>query len=453
MAIDLEQPGSISDLQELVIDNIKHWDVEKQKLVPIHLTLSGNSIKIFIKATRETQTIQFFGERKMKCSIELDMQSSTHTVMLMDDTTLMFLMSEKQFQLISEYFDNINLANLVLYSKKVNEVLAELFEHIDELIDITIRFIEDQPPGFFTSFINIMLLEHHIYNVHPEKYEQLLLSSQFLRERFVYNNQSLIKSNQGVIESFFSHDFKFFQRLLSEKSEDIDLLVAYLFLMNIVLQRNAFKWRDEHSKNFEDIETENIDILINRFLALENNNFTDVDAQGTFFFYLHHLGKFDIQNKMLDNMERYHIMLAEQIETVKFKNFKNRLHLKPGEKRYSINDVDMMNGQEFEFFLALLFSKMAYQTEITKASGDQGIDVIAEKNGQRIGIQAKCYSSTVGNSAIQEAVAGKAFYKLDKVIVVTNNFFSDSAIQLAQSNGVILWDRSLLKEKITEVLN
>ena len=115
---------------------------------------------------------------------------------------------------------------------------------------------------------------------------------------------------------------------------------------------------------------------------------------------------------------------------------------------YTIDDIDLMNGTEFEELIAKLFKKMGYDVEVTKASGDQGIDVLATKNGFKYGIQAKCYSSQVGNSAIQEAVAGKAFYSLSKVIVVTNNFFTKSAIKLAEANNVILWDRNILTNKL-----
>ena len=116
--------------------------------------------------------------------------------------------------------------------------------------------------------------------------------------------------------------------------------------------------------------------------------------------------------------------------------------------KYSIDDIDVMTGLEFENFISKLFIQMGYSAYTTKASGDQGIDVIAEKNGIKYGIQAKCYSVSVGNSSIQEAVAGKAYYSLDKVIVITNNIFTKAAIDLAQKNGVILWDRNVLKEKL-----
>ncbi len=115
---------------------------------------------------------------------------------------------------------------------------------------------------------------------------------------------------------------------------------------------------------------------------------------------------------------------------------------------YTIEDVDEMTGTEFEVLVANLFHSMRFSVQITKSTGDQGIDVIAEKNGIKYGIQAKCYSGSVGNSAIQEAVAGKQFYGLDKVFVVTNNKFTKSAIKLAQSNDVVLWDRNILTEKL-----
>ena len=110
-----------------------------------------------------------------------------------------------------------------------------------------------------------------------------------------------------------------------------------------------------------------------------------------------------------------------------------------------------MAGIEFEVFVAELFKKMGYKASVTKASGDQGIDVVAEKNGVRYGIQAKCYSSNVSNSAVQEVVAGISFYKCDRAIVVTNNYFTSSAIDLAKANSVVLWNREMLKQKIVDL--
>ena len=80
------------------------------------------------------------------------------------------------------------------------------------------------------------------------------------------------------------------------------------------------------------------------------------------------------------------------------------------------------------------------------------VDVIAEKGDVKIAIQTKCYNGVVGNSAIQEIVAGMKYYDADKAMVITNSTFTRSAIELADKNDVQLWDRKTLIEKIDEVL-
>ena len=116
--------------------------------------------------------------------------------------------------------------------------------------------------------------------------------------------------------------------------------------------------------------------------------------------------------------------------------------------RKSLFRIDRMKGVEFEEFLKDLYIRLGYSVETTKKSGDQGIDLIIKKHFKRIGIQVKRYSSTVGNSAVQEAVAGKRYYKLDRICVITNRSFTRSAKELARVNKVELIDRNELKKLI-----
>ncbi len=113
-----------------------------------------------------------------------------------------------------------------------------------------------------------------------------------------------------------------------------------------------------------------------------------------------------------------------------------------------IDLIDQMDGRQFELYIADLFKKKGYKAVATQSSGDFGIDVILEKDFFKIGIQTKCYSNKVSNSAVQEAVAAKKHYNLDKVMVITNNYFTPSAIQLAKDNNVALWNRDKLIEEI-----
>lgn len=104
--------------------------------------------------------------------------------------------------------------------------------------------------------------------------------------------------------------------------------------------------------------------------------------------------------------------------------------------------VDAMNGYEFEKFLAEIFQTIGYDVEGTKLSGDQGADLFATRFGKKVVIQAKNYSGSVGNSAVQEAISAKAFYACDEAMVVTNSYFTKSAIELATSAAVRLVGRA-----------
>lgn len=119
-------------------------------------------------------------------------------------------------------------------------------------------------------------------------------------------------------------------------------------------------------------------------------------------------------------------------------------------RHVDIEGIDEMNGDEFEQAVCRLFCKMGYSAYVTKQSGDQGVDVVAERGSVRIGIQAKRYGYPVGNSAVQETIAGRAFYGCTSSMVITNSTFTKSAIELARVNSVVLWDRAALQKKLME---
>lgn len=124
-----------------------------------------------------------------------------------------------------------------------------------------------------------------------------------------------------------------------------------------------------------------------------------------------------------------------------------RLYRRFFEKYQSFEKIDAMKGEEFELFSAGLLARLGFkEIETTEISGDQGIDLFATFQGERYGFQCKRWRSSVGNSAVQEAHAGKAYYKLDRAIVITNSRFTQSAKALAKETNVELWDRQILRE-------
>lgn len=112
-------------------------------------------------------------------------------------------------------------------------------------------------------------------------------------------------------------------------------------------------------------------------------------------------------------------------------------------------DFDNMEGHEFEYYCAdILKSNGFSNVEVTQGSGDHGIDILAEKDGITYAIQCKCYSSNIGNAAVQQAHSGKSIYKRDIAVVLTNQYFTSQAKEEASELGVKLWDRDKLQELI-----
>ena len=109
--------------------------------------------------------------------------------------------------------------------------------------------------------------------------------------------------------------------------------------------------------------------------------------------------------------------------------------------------VDRMTGPQFEQWCAALLRRNGFNpVRVMGGSGDQGMDVMGMRHGQKWLIQCKRYNKPVGNKAVQEAYAGKAYYRCQKAVVMSNTSFTRGAVELAKRTGVLLWDREELKK-------
>ena len=112
-----------------------------------------------------------------------------------------------------------------------------------------------------------------------------------------------------------------------------------------------------------------------------------------------------------------------------------------------------LTGVEFEKLLYRLFEAMKYKVELIGKSGDQGGDLIADKDGGRILIQAKCYRDwSTGNFAIQQVVGAMKYYDCSKAMVITTSYFTPQATALAKSNNVELIPREQLQQLLLNFL-
>lgn len=109
--------------------------------------------------------------------------------------------------------------------------------------------------------------------------------------------------------------------------------------------------------------------------------------------------------------------------------------------------MDEMEGHDFEYYCADLLRGSGFiEVEVTKGSGDYGVDILAEREGITYAFQCKCYDRPIGVKAVQEVYAGRDFYGRMVGVVMTNQFFTQPAVDMAKKLNIMLWDRDYLKE-------
>ena len=118
--------------------------------------------------------------------------------------------------------------------------------------------------------------------------------------------------------------------------------------------------------------------------------------------------------------------------------------------RLAMTPWQSLSGIPFEEFLAEVLREHGYQVDLTTASNDQGVDLIAAAGDQRIAIQAKGYPSggSIGNDAVLKVVGGMRIYDCNMSAVVTNSRYTRQAKTAAAKSDCYLIDRESIPRMI-----
>jgi len=184
-----------------------------------------------------------------------------------------------------------------------------------------------------------------------------------------------------------------------------------------------------------------VDTVLKEFINSPLN--FEVDAENSMLI----LHKFDLSFRW-DNINSKINHLKEIVELERFED-----SLGESQNTTPLGDYTNLDGFQFEEFLERYFRALGYIAYQTKLSGDQGADLVIMKDGIKTAVQAKKYSGKVSNKAIQEVVAAKSYYNCEESMVVTTGEFTNSAIELAISNGVKLMDKNAIDRKLREMNN
>jgi restriction system protein len=115
-------------------------------------------------------------------------------------------------------------------------------------------------------------------------------------------------------------------------------------------------------------------------------------------------------------------------------------------RRYNatLEEIDVMDGLDFERYVARLLEKQGFKRVALTERYDMGVDIVAERDGERWGVQVKRYNGLVKAAAIRQVVTALNIYGCQRAMVVTNSTYSNVADRLATSNGCVLIDRNEL---------
>ncbi len=455
-------------LTPIVIENALYFDEDEDHFVNATLEFFGHSLKIttFLENGNTWKGITNKSRGDVEKEIKVEPYEEERSIIKIGDNEHIFVVSNFDAEIVLEHYNELNkefIEGRLSFRSTIDKISRDLLEN-ETITSLIENYIEDTPNDVFFDYKIIAGIEYKLIQRNKIG-KDLLITTQEIRDSLLLVKEEkegiqisryIYLENQDEVDYYFKNKLNLLSQVLGSNlaidDEDISIYLTYRLVYLYSIKYFADYWKSNYGNYFTNISGMTIRDAVQSYCSIETVVPKRLGNAAPFIYFL-------MDNQMFDNDNYINCyadfvdILNEVLKQKELSDFANKLTRKnTNENKYTINDIDFMTGQEFENFVQVLFANMGYSSEVTKTSGDQGIDIIAEKNGYKIGVQAKCYSSSVSNKAIQEVVAGINFYNLDKGIVITNNYFTNSAKDLAISNNIVLWDRNILKEKISEFL-
>ena len=107
-----------------------------------------------------------------------------------------------------------------------------------------------------------------------------------------------------------------------------------------------------------------------------------------------------------------------------------------------------ISGAEYEELVARSLREKHFSiVSVTRRSGDKGADILATTaDGVTVVIQCKCYKGSVGQAAVQQAVAAREYYHRQGAVVITNSTFTPAAVDFAKQTNTYLLENYLTEQ-------
>jgi len=123
-----------------------------------------------------------------------------------------------------------------------------------------------------------------------------------------------------------------------------------------------------------------------------------------------------------------------------------------GRDRISSTDlasyISELSGDQFEQLVKRIYFHLGYQTEVVGQSGDHGIDLLAQREGEVIAIQCKRWSNPVGEPIVRDFYGALMHSKAERGQIIAADEFTEAAKSFAEGKPIQLVDIHALLEVI-----
>jgi len=97
-----------------------------------------------------------------------------------------------------------------------------------------------------------------------------------------------------------------------------------------------------------------------------------------------------------------------------------------------------LSPTELETATGFLFEQLGYKTKVSGGSGDGGVDVELLRDGRRIIVQCKQYSTAIGPNYVRDLYGTLLHEAADKALLVSPSGFTDGAREFAKGKPILL---------------
>lgn len=112
--------------------------------------------------------------------------------------------------------------------------------------------------------------------------------------------------------------------------------------------------------------------------------------------------------------------------------------------------IDVLDLAQYQKYIGALLTRQGFNLRTPEGSFNLGVDLIAEKDKSRYAVQIKRQASPISGAIVNDLEREKHRYGCDRSMIISNNYFTDDAVERAGPSGCTLIDREKLGEWIRQ---